>query len=220
MIKIPCKKKSLSRLVKTKEEEIKGEAEVWERQPDEPLKAFRMFQFYRDSDRRRIVSKEMLQKFKCSEHLARYYASVYSWRERARCYDNYLDKIRQRAMAKKIAEAAERHAEEAVKAQEVLMQPIIEFLRKIQDGENDFRDMTPKQLFRFVTDAVDKLHKVVEIERKALGADVNKTEVDIKSNGIGVVPTIHIEVVGTNSPLLNQIEPAKVVDNDGNESEI
>lgn len=210
--KISCKKKKLSRLVKTPDELIKEETEVWERQPDEPIKAFKMFQFYRDLPDRKLFDGRIKKHFKCSNSLIGYYSSVYQWRERARCYDNHLDRIKQKAMAQKIEEMATRHAEEAVMAQKSLMYPIYEFLSKIDTEDNDIKPMTAKELFRIVIDAVDKLQKVIEVERKALGADINKTELDIKSDGKSVVPVINIEVVGSRSPLLEKIEDAEFVE--------
>jgi hypothetical protein len=93
--------------------------ELWDRLENEPERAYRAFEYYRNlpsgertliaAYRRHVGNPEAA---KPSDTWSKWF-SQYGWRERARAHDAHLDRIRGRSMEKAIEEEAERQAREA-----------------------------------------------------------------------------------------------------------
>lgn len=195
------------KLIETDQEIISSETQLWERQPTEPAKAFEMFTIYRDMSERKMHDGRIRKQFKCSNETITYYAYTYKWKERARAWDNFLDRKKQAETIKAVEEMASRHSKQAIAAARALMEPVKEMLERIQSPtKNEFKNMTIKELYRFTLDAIDKLPKIMEFERKARGADVSKSSIDITSNGQTLPPIININVQGSKSPLIEQVD--------------
>lgn len=194
------------KLEKTDAEILKDETELWEKQPRESDKAFSIFNFYRDMPNRKLHDGRIKREFNIAQSTVNYYSHVYAWKERVRAWDNYLDKRKQAAQIKAIEEMAERHAKQAMAVETSLMVPVKEFLDKIRNiGAGEMKNMKVKDLYKLVVDAAEKLPRIIEIERKARGADVNKNSLDITSDGEPIKPVISITVQGSKSPLLEKL---------------
>jgi len=116
-------------------------SELWERQPGESTKAYAAFCVYRDLGTERSLEKagQMLDKPRTRKWLGEWSAK-YKWVERAKAYDDYVEKLKRKEKEKAIKEMAERQARIAMAFQE----KIIERLQSIDPAE-----LTPTELARW-----------------------------------------------------------------------
>lgn len=116
-------------------------AEVWERQTGESSKAYAAFCIYRDLGAERSIERvrrEFAERGrKISAKFLGRWSSKYDWVERARAYDDYLDRIRREAKEKEILEITERYGKVAV----FLLQMVMRRLREMNPSELTPRDM-------------------------------------------------------------------------------
>ena len=113
--------------------------EIWERQPYESSKAYAAFCIYRDLGTERSLDKALAaanKKPTNRRHWARWMGK-YNWLERARAYDDYLERKKREEKEKAILEMAERHARLAMAFQ----QRVAERLREINPSELSPSDM-------------------------------------------------------------------------------
>ena len=99
--------------------DIEKSKELWDRLENEPERAYRAFEVYRNfPSAERTLIKAYRQHVgnpeasKPSDTWSRW-SSAFAWRERAAAYDAHLDRIRERSIEKAIEEEAERQAREA-----------------------------------------------------------------------------------------------------------
>jgi hypothetical protein len=132
--------------------------QAWERQRGERVKAFRMFQIYRDLGPERSLAKlaEHGGNLTPSRRQLQRWSSKYRWVERCRHYDNFLDAELRKRNEKERAEMAERHARLAAVG---LNQVIRQFNAWATTGVT----LTPDQAARWAS-------TFVEIERLSRGA--------------------------------------------------
>jgi hypothetical protein len=118
---------------------------IWERQQGESGKAFEAFAIYRDSGSSRTFQlvADRLQK---SSALVRRWAKNYDWEERARAYDNYLDKQQREKAEREIKDMTTRHIKTAMG----LQQKAITALKEITS-----EDMTTKNILDFIKTGCD-----------------------------------------------------------------
>jgi hypothetical protein len=99
--------------------DIEKKKELWDRLENEPERAYRAFESYRNlpSGERTLIEAYRQHvgdpnAAKPSDTWSRWF-NQYGWRERARAHDAHLDRIRERSMEKAMEEEAERQAREA-----------------------------------------------------------------------------------------------------------
>jgi len=135
-------------------------SELWERQPGESTKAYAAFCVYRDLGTERSLEKagQMLDKPRTRKWLGEWSAK-YKWVERAKAYDDYVEKLKRKEKEKAIKEMAERQARIAMAFQE----KIIERLQSIDPAE-----LTPTELARWF-DVAAKIERLNRGEPTEIG---------------------------------------------------
>lgn len=144
--------------------------EEYERQPGEPPRAWKAFVIYRDMGEDRGVTKVRDVAggvYKHSTLLT--WAEKFRWVERARAWDNYVDRRRQAAFLKEQEEMARRQIETGRKLQDVGVSYIDENL--------DTADKRKEALT--ATAAVRMIDTGVALERKGMGVDDEQKQADL-----------------------------------------
>jgi len=135
--------------------------EIWERQPHESSKAYAAFCIYRDLGAERSLDKALAaanKKPTNRRHWARW-MDKYNWLERARAYDDYLERKKREEKEKAILEMAERHARLAMAFQ----QRVAERLREINPSE-----LSPSDMVKWL-DVATKLERLSRGEPTEIG---------------------------------------------------
>lgn len=113
-------------------------AEIWERLPGESSKAYEAFCIYRDLGVDRSIEKTAKSRLKPGSYSwLRNWSSKYNWVERARAYDDYLEREKRKEQEKAILEMVERHTKEAM----ALQQKALERLKSLDPNELSTRDI-------------------------------------------------------------------------------
>jgi len=113
-------------------------AEIWERVPGESSKAYEAFCIYRDLGVDRSIEKTAKNRLKPGSYSwLRNWSSKYNWVERARAYDDYLEREKRKEQEKAILEMVERHTKEAM----ALQQKALERLKSLDPNELSTRDV-------------------------------------------------------------------------------
>jgi len=135
-------------------------SELWDRLPNESTKAYAAFCVYRDLGTERSLEKagQMLDKPRTRKWLGEWSAK-YKWVERAKAYDDYVEKLKRKEKEKAIKEMAERQARIAMAFQE----KIIERLQSIDPAE-----LTPTELARWF-DVAAKIERLNRGEPTEIG---------------------------------------------------
>jgi len=135
-------------------------SELWERQPGESTKAYAAFCVFRDLGTERSLEKagQMLDKPRTRKWLGEWSAK-YKWVERAKAYDDYVEKLKRKEKEKAIKEMGERQARIAMAFQE----KIIERLQSIDPAE-----LTPTELARWF-DVAAKIERLNRGEPTEIG---------------------------------------------------
>lgn len=128
---------------------------AWERLPGETDLAFSAFQDYRDMGPARSVPK--LTDMGHSHSSVKKWQSRWAWIERARRFDEHMDRIRQDRYITGIEEMAHRHARDAAKTIKALMVPI--------DALVDALETHPEQLFEKL-DGTD-IRRIIDLAQKS-----------------------------------------------------
>lgn len=144
--------------------------EEWERQPGETPRAWKAFVIYRDMGDERGVTKVRDVAggaFKHSTLLD--WADKHRWVERARAWDNYVDRRRQAAFLKEQEEMARRHITTGRKLQDAGLAYVEE---ELAEPEQRKAQMTATSALRFIDTGV-------ALERKGMGADDEQKQADL-----------------------------------------
>lgn len=113
-------------------------AEIWERLPGESSKAYQAFCEYRDMGADRSIRKLAQARGKpTSTKWLSHWSAKYSWVERAKAYDDYLEQEKRKEQEKAILEMVERHTKEAM----ALQQKALERLKSLDPNELSTRDV-------------------------------------------------------------------------------
>ena len=113
-------------------------AEIWERLPGESSKAYEAFCIYRDLGVDRSIEKTAKNRLKPGSYSwLRNWSSKYNWVERARAYDDYLEREKRKEREKAILEMVDRHIKEAM----ALQQKALERLKTLNPDELTTRDV-------------------------------------------------------------------------------
>lgn len=181
--------------------------EWWERQPKENEKMFALFQMYRDEKQRSI--KRLADEVKgYSPHKLYIISKQYLWEERARAYDNYVDRKKTENKINSTQSMLDRHSDEAKTAQKTLMLTFQELQKRIKENDmGDLSELSMSDLLRLAMQAADRMPKLHDAERKANGVpnELSSIALDVTSNGETMQPNINIMVNGSRSQLLNNI---------------
>jgi hypothetical protein len=144
--------------------------EEWERQQGEPPRAWKAFVIYRDmGDDRGVVKVRDVAGgiYKHSTLLG--WAEKFRWVERARAWDNYVDRRRQAAFLKEQEEMARRHITTGRKLQDVGLSYVDE---RLEDPEVRAKEMSAASALRFIDTGV-------ALERKGMGVDDEQKQADL-----------------------------------------
>ena len=135
--------------------------EIWERLPSESSKAYAAFCIYRDMGPERSIEKVQEKVGKKSGYLRHLYrwSSKYNWFERAKAYDDYIERKKREEKERAILEMAERHAKEAV----ALQQKALERLRSLDPDE-----LSPRDVLNYLVEAI-KLERLSRGEPTEIG---------------------------------------------------
>ena len=129
---------------------------AWERQKGEGEKAYEAFVIYRDLGEKRTFAA-VAERLRKSDTLIRRWKEQWNWQERARAYDNELEK-EARAKAVKARKAmTERHIGIAMQLQKKALEALQEL---------EVEDMTPKDIREYIKMATDleRLKRTLEDE--------------------------------------------------------
>lgn len=128
----------------------------WERQKGESEKAYEAFATYRDMGAERSITK-VAQSLNKTRALIGRWSSQWSWTERARAYDNELEKeVRAKAVKDRRA-MTERHIGIAMQLQKKALEAL---------GNLSVEDMSPKDIKEYIKMATDleRLNRTLEEE--------------------------------------------------------
>ncbi|HUM43488.1 MAG TPA: hypothetical protein PKI14_11125 [Fervidobacterium sp.] len=141
-------------------------SELWDRQPGESAKAYAAFCAYRDLGAERSLEKvrHLLDKPRTKKWLG-VWSAKYNWVERAKAYDDYIEKKKRAEKEKAIMEMVERHAKLAM----AFEQRVAQRLQSV-----DPEELTPNDLARW-------LEIATRLERLSRGepTEIGKQEVTL-----------------------------------------
>jgi len=148
-------------------------AEIWERQKDESSKAYAAFCIYRDMGPDRSIEK-VYEKRSRRGPLSRLknWSVKHNWVERAKAYDDYLERKKREEKEKAILEMAERHARLAMAFQ----QRVAQRLQEIDPAE-----LSPADMAKWL-DIATKLERLsrgepTEIEKQEVHGEVKNDNI-------------------------------------------
>jgi len=145
--------------------DIEKKKELWDRLENEPERAYRAFESYRNLPSAERTLIEAYRQHvgnpgaaKPSDTRGRW-SREFAWRERAAAYDAHLDRIRERSIERAIEEEAERQASEAEKTRyrynELMTYGYESAMEWLENAESsDFRPQDVIQIIRLHMDAV------------------------------------------------------------------
>jgi len=150
-------------------------SELWERLPGESAKAYEAFCVYRDlgpSERSLEKARKMLPKPRSRKWIGEWSAK-YNWVERAKAYDDYIEKRKREEKEKAILEMADRQARLAIAFQQRVAQRLQEL---------DPSELSPSDLAKWF-DVAAKIERLNRGEPTEIG----KQEVNLP-------PVIEVEL--------------------------
>jgi hypothetical protein len=135
-------------------------SEIWDRQAGESSKAYEAFCAYRDLGADRSLEKagKMLSKHRSKKWLCEWSAK-YNWVERAKAYDDYIERIKREEKEKAILEMADRHAKLAMAFQQRIAQ-------RLQEIDPD--ELSPGDMIKWL-DVATKLERLSRGEPTEIG---------------------------------------------------
>jgi hypothetical protein len=119
--------------------------EIWERQPGESVQAFEAFRIYRDMGLKRSNHAVSEQLSKSRQLISRWKAA-WKWDERARAYDNALEREAHREAVKDLKDMTSRHIRISVQ----LQNKALEALQRM-----NVEDMSPRDIREYIKLATD-----------------------------------------------------------------
>lgn len=144
--------------------------EEWERQVGEKPRAWKAFTLYRDMGEDRGVTKVRDVAGGAYKHSTLLtWAEQFRWVERARAWDNYVDRRRQAAFLKEQEEMARRHITTGRKLQDAGLAYVEE---ELSDPEQRKAQMSASSALRFIDTGV-------ALERKGMGVDDEQKQADL-----------------------------------------
>lgn len=142
---------------------------AWERQQGESSQAYEAFAAYRDMGAERSITR-VVQELNKSRALIGRWSKAWNWVERAREWDNELDRRAKAEAVKKYKDMTNRHVNLAMQ----LQKKAVEALEVLDLGE-----LSPKEILAFIEKAA-ALERLNRTEQAGLSPDGND-----KSGGAG-----------------------------------
>jgi hypothetical protein len=183
----------------------------WERQRDEPSKAFNAFVIFREMGDERSVTKVRDEAgFAASHRQLLNWAEKHRWIERVDAYERYLDRRRVKAQADEVERQARRQIEVGQVLQDVGLRYINE---NLQNEEDRRKNLTTNGSLRFVS-------RGVELEREGLGLNdkggAGDTNVQINVMDAGTKDTLfgQIRTMAVNIHAVRQLAIGPKVTNE------
>lgn len=135
----------------------------WERQKGESEKAYEAFAAYRDMGPERSITK-VSQSLNKTRALIGRWSSQWNWTERARAYDNELEKEARAKAVKDRKAMTDRHIGIAMQLQKKALEAL---------GSLSVEDMSPKDIKEYIKMATDleRLNRTLEEESGKGGSD-------------------------------------------------
>jgi hypothetical protein len=152
---------------------------AWEAQPRETERAYGAWQRYRDMGDGRSYGAVAAELGK-SKRLVERWALQWCWQARLAAWLREVDRRKIAAHFDAIEKMSERQARQAVAAAQVLTQPALELIKRIQEDPLLLRTIPVDVLFALVLRVVPLLGEVFEAERLARGI---ATPVDVRVSG-------------------------------------
>lgn len=139
----------------------------WERQKGESGKAYEAFAAYRDMGPERSITK-VSQSLNKTRALIGRWSSQWNWTERARAYDNELEKEARAKAVKDRKAMTDRHIGIAMQLQKKALEAL---------GSLSVEDMSPKDIKEYIKMATDleRLNRTLE-EESSKGGDNAPTQ--------------------------------------------
>lgn len=178
-------------------ERIELEEPIWQRQTDEPPKAFERFIAYRDAKRTLQIPEfvkafpHLLKKSNTGDKLnyssVRIEAFIYSWKERRASFLAHIDSIRVEQREEEIRKMEIRHSASSELAQKVLTLPVRKLGERLSaaEGNQFLNDLPMDELIKIVQKNLSLLPTIQDQERKSRGepTQIHKSNTDITSAG-------------------------------------
>lgn len=165
------------------------EGDPWQRQPKETSTSYSAFQKYLELGGSRTVA-EAARVAERSPRVCYGWSTKHRWVERAEAWDAFQDTLRINKLRRQKIKAAERHAEDAMKVQEVLTRPMDKLrdrLVEVLDGKRpDWLDnLDDEELTKLAKAFGESLPAMQKAERDALGSvdDVPVRDTKLKMKG-------------------------------------
>ena len=137
----------------------------WERQPGESEQAYEAFAIYRDLGLKRS-NQEVCARLSKSRQLISRWKANYNWDERARVYDNELQKEMHKEAVRNLKDMTDRH----IKISMQLQKKALEALTNLSVEE-----MSPKDIKEFIKMATD-LERLNRMSAASTDGDVDMDE--------------------------------------------
>jgi len=141
----------------------------WERQQGESEQAWEAFLTYRDMDPPRKVQAVASKLSKSRQQITKW-KSAWSWEERARAYDNQID----REVKEKVVDDRQEMRERHIYIAKSLQKKALDALKNLRPEDMSPRDI--KEYFRLATELERLTSDIVLEERKEIESAANSLE--------------------------------------------
>lgn len=145
----------------------------WERQPNEPPRAFAHFQLYRDQDPKHRSVNRLLSEMADEGGKAAYVSTIrawsarWKWVDRCGAWDDEQDRVRREKALDELIRMAQLHARVASAQVNVLARPAAELIRRIRENEDILGELSVQQLWSMVVGASRAMPGMMQVERFA-----------------------------------------------------
>ena len=200
-----------------------GYLEPWAQQSDEPDMAFRYFRQFRDMGPTR-TNTAVAEHFDINPNSLSRYTGVHNWRDRAKAYDDHMDRVYRAELEVQVREMADIHASTISDGLKVLALPFAAIQRKLEDDPDALDELSLSSM-RQLMDLSIKVARVMPAmtaaERTARGlpSEIRRVEGTIEHEHIHYADRSQIseviralESAGQLDDRRGAIEPAEVVD--------
>ncbi|MHB8603882.1 MAG: hypothetical protein ACYDCK_01400 [Thermoplasmatota archaeon] len=147
----------------------------WERQPLDTDRSYEMFAKYRDLGPQRSLDRVRQNSGKGSGYMRQLerWSSDAHWVERVRAWDEEQDRVAREASARQLLEMRERHARNAMAAEEAVMIPIRKLMERFEQDPASLGGLDalePGELLQLALAAARAHRFPVAVEMAARGA--------------------------------------------------
>lgn len=166
---------------------------LWDRMPKECEQYFEAFNVFKDLGVNRTIGKVANTLGKSMSHCYNMHQK-WNWAERAKAWDDEVQKIKNNAQLKSVQQMCKRHADIAMAFQNPLVAIVKEAGRRIENKE--LESLSIDKFLAAYMKATQLLDSVTGVERKARGEATEITKTDITSGG----DKVHVVLPSLNEP--------------------